>query len=593
MCGEMQCSKAPLWGLVVFAVLAGACAPEPGVAPSGGAASVTTLPGDPELPVAAGDPGTVVVGIGTAGPPRTLNPLLDGPDTGVLDVISPALHAVGYRIDGATMDPVPVVLDEIPSTDNGLVLRRPDGALDVTVRVAEWAMWSDGAPITAEDLAFTYRLAVDPSLPIRSDVRERYERILPGSMVADGRELRFRMETSMDVELLFDVIVPKHQVEGTDFTTAWNDTTWVGGGPFVFASYQPGQYLELTRNEQWPQSPGSGGGREVERVVFRFYRGDLGVDPRVLRAFETRVLDVVLIPDAQHEAATYQALEREGARVETASGRSWLLFNFQFGPANRNEESLNEHFEFRKAVAHALDREALADARDTVPLWSALAMYRPGLSSGPWADYTFDIERTKGALFDLGEELGVDLFAGDGPRLVVTTASEAPESAATAGDVAVLLDQAGIGAELQLEGSELLFGRTLDNGTWDTAVWRFTAAPGRASAIGFVTMFDPDGLPFAGYNFFRWGTVDSLVRNDDTERYAQIIDELERTVDRAEIDRLLVEAETLLAENLVIVPLIVHELTGAAWWSGEVTGVALDPYGGVTGTIGEWRVPDV
>jgi ABC-type transport system substrate-binding protein len=187
--------------------------------------------------------------------------------------------------------------------------------------------------------------------------------------------------------------------------------------------------------------------------------------------------------------------------------------------------------------------------------------------------------------------LGVDLFLGDGPRLVVTTASEAPESVATTGDVAVMLDEAGIGAELQLEGADLLFGRTLDNGTWDTAVWRFTAGPGRAAAIDFVAMFDPDGLPFAGYNFFRWGTVDSLVRDADTQRYARLIDELQGSVDRSEIDRLLIEAEELLARNLVIIPLIVHDSIGAAWWDDEVTGVSLDPFGGVMTTVGEWRVP--
>ncbi len=587
----MKLEGALLRGLVLAAVLIAGCAPDPGIAPSGDAGPATTVPGDTELPVAPEDSGTVVVGIGTAGPPRTLNPLLDGPDTAVLDVVSPAVQARGYRIDGTTMDPVPVLLEQIPSTDNGLVVLRPDGTLDVTVRVVEGAEWSDGVAVTADDLEFTYRLATDPVLPIRSDVRRRYEGILPGSVVADGRELRFRMQASMDVELLFDVIVPKHQVEGTDFTGAWNETMWAGSGPFVFASYQPGQYLELIRNERWTGGDSADAREPVERVVFRFYRGDLGVDPRLLRAFETRVLDVVLIPQARIEADAYAELEREGAVVKTAPGPSWLHLNFQFGPGNRNEESLNRYFAFREAVAHAVDREELADSNDTVPLSSVLALYRPGLSSDPWARFTFDVERTKGALFELGGELGVDLFAGDGPRLVVTTASESPESVATAGDVAVMLDQAGIGAELQLEGSELLFGRTLDNGTWDTAIWRFTAGPGRSSAIDFVAMFDPEGLPFAGYNFFRWGTVDSLVADAATERYAAIVDELRATMDRAEIDRLLVDAENLLAENLVLLPLMVHELVGAAWWGDEVTGVTLDPYTGVTGTIGEWRVP--
>lgn len=581
-----------MWGLLVLAAAVAGCAPDAGVAPSGQGGQAVTTTSEPVLPVAPEDAGTVVVGLGTAGPPRTLNPLLDGPDTPVLDLITPAVQAVGSRVDGSSMDPVPVLLEAVPSTDNGLIVPRADGTIDVTVRVVDGAVWSDGTPITAEDLAFTYRLATDPALPIRGDLRSRYEQIVPGSVVADGRELRFRMEASLDVELLFDVIVPRHQVEGSDFAEDWNDEMWVGAGPFVFASYQPGQYLEVVRNDRWPGAPGAGEGRLVERVVFRFFRGDLGVDPRLLRGFETRTLDVVAIPQAEREAAAYRELEREGARVEVAPGRSWLLLSFQFGPSNRNEESLNRHREFRAAVAHAIDRDALAAAQGTAPLWSVLALYRPGLSSDPWADVAFDVERTKGALFDLGEQLDVDLFVGEGPRLVVTTSSESPEVVARTGDLAVMLDEAGIGAELQLEESELLFGRTLDNGTWDTAVWRFTAGPGRAAAVELLAMFDPDGLPFAGYNFFRWGTVDSLVRDADTRRYRELIDELRVSVDRTEVDRLLVEAEQLLADDLVIVPLVADEFVGAAWWGDAVSGVSLDRLVGVTATIGEWRVPD-
>jgi hypothetical protein len=39
---------------------------------------------------------------------------------------------------------------------------------------------------------------------------------------------------------------------------------------------------------------------------------------------------------------------------------AWEHINFQFGPGNRNPESLNEHLAFRRALAHAVDRDAIA-----------------------------------------------------------------------------------------------------------------------------------------------------------------------------------------------------------------------------------------
>ncbi|MCJ7724998.1 MAG: ABC transporter substrate-binding protein [Acidimicrobiia bacterium] len=589
----MRASRPALWLALALSMAAWSCAPAPGVVPSTTTApetTTTTIAGDSGQ---APGPSGVVVGIGDHGAPRTLNPFLDGPDTAILDLMAPAVFATGYDIDPETRQPVPDVLEQIPTLANGGLSVNPNGTMNVRVSVDPAAVWADGTRISAADLAFTIETVMDPTLPIRSDLRARYEKIVAGSVRTSGLELTFSMDVDPAVELLFDLILPVHQVKGSDFVNDWNETMWTAGGPFEFSSYQMGQYLALDRNDRYWKMDAASGERLpfLDRLVFRFFDADGTPDPRILLAFQARDLDVVLsaLPDAV--AGDYLDLAREGAAVIAAPGMAWEQVNFQFGPGNRNDESLNRYQPFRAAVAHAIDRTTLADRRGTFALSSVLRTYLPDLGGDPWAAYDYDPGEVPGLLYSLGESIGEDLFLGAGPRLVITTSSDSTATVTMAGDIVVMLNEAGIGAELQLEDSALFFGQTLDNGTWDVAAWRFEGSPGRTGAVAFIEMFDPEGLPFVGNNYFRWGTVDSVVTDLSTERYAAIVDELRETVDPAEIDRLLMEAESILASEVVLIPLLIHELSGAVVWTHRVTGISANPAQSELWDVERWHRP--
>lgn len=574
---------------LALSVVALACAPGTGVPPApvteGPATSVTTTSPDPA-------PAEVIVGVGGAPAPRTLNPLLDSADVVVLDRVAAAAYTTGFGVAPVSLELVPEILAEIPSVANGGIVDNGDGTIQVMVRLVPGAEWADGEPVTGADLEFTHEVIVDPSLPIRSDLRARHDKVVPGSIIADDDGVTLTMQASTDAELLFPYILPRHEVEGTDFVNDWNDRVWTGAGPFVFEEYQPGQFLALSRNARyWKIDPVTGEPLpHLDRVVFRFF-GEAS-DPRLLQFFESRELDVVSLNFPSAGVAPYQALETEGAVVDLAPSLDWLHLNFQFGPSNRNAASLNEYRDFRRAVAHAIDRIRLASERDTVPLFSFLRLYRPGLTEDPWAQYEYDPAQTEFYLDSLTRSLDTDDLSDNGPRLVLTAASERTGTVAMAGSIVVMLADAGIAAELQLEDAVLLFGQTLDNGTWDTATWRFTGGPGRSRAIEFVRMFDPNGLPFVGTNFFRWGTVDSKVQDAATRLYATLIEDLEGTTDPTSIDALLRQLENLLAEEMVILPLITHDRVAVAWWPNEVEGPAVNQGQGVAWNIATWRTVD-
>ena len=578
---------------VTLSLIALACSPGGGVPPDASVTPVTDGSTSTSTPVILDRAHDIVIGIGTLGAPRTLNPLLDGPDVAVLDLIAPAVFATAYDVDPESRELVPDVLLTLPSVANGGILDLGDATMEVTLRVAPGAKWSDGTPITPADLVYTYEVATNPALRIRSDVRAAYSEVLPGTIVTDGPALTFTMDAGAHVEQLFTIILPKSDVLGTDFLADWNDRMWLAGGPFEFGSYQPGQFLELRRNENYWKVNGVDGSALpfLDRVIFRFFEPDPVPDLRLRRAFESRDVDVAIFPDARNEVDAYRPFERQGAVVLTSPSSNWEHINFQFGPSNRNEESLNQYVEFRRAIAHAIDREELAAGRSTVIVDSPLGLYLPSLAQPGWARYDFDTERSQQLLAELGGKLDRDLTTGGGPRVVLTASSASATTVAMAGDVVVMLDRAGFAAELQLEDSALFFGTTLDNGNWDLGTWRMNAGPGRERAACFVEMFDPDGLPFVGSNFWRWGTVDSTLQDQATRTYAGIIDAPNRSGDEAEIDRLLTAAEEMLADQVVLIPLIVGGVDGVAVWPDSVAGVTLNPMGSLAWNVDIWRRP--
>src|SRR5204862_473386 len=62
--------------------------------------------------------------------------------------------------------PVPRLLSEMPSLDNGGLLLTPDGKLIATYKLRPDVSWPDGAPFSSKDLLLSFKTVKNPSLPI-------------------------------------------------------------------------------------------------------------------------------------------------------------------------------------------------------------------------------------------------------------------------------------------------------------------------------------------------------------------------------------------------------------------------------------------
>ena len=168
--------------------------------------------------------------------------------------------------------------------------------MTISYTIRDEAQWADGTPISGDDFAFTYETLIDPAV---AEYRYQYtgnpyELIVPTSIEAGPKTFRFAMVApTLRHEDLFEWLIPRHQVEGTDVLTDWNDVPWVSGGPFSFDSWDRGVRLTLVRNENYWKTDQAGNPLpHLDGVEFRF----IPEIEEIIKAFQGREVDVIQPP---------------------------------------------------------------------------------------------------------------------------------------------------------------------------------------------------------------------------------------------------------------------------------------------------------
>ncbi len=514
--------------------------------------------------------------------PATLNPFAPGGDEFVASLIGQAYLAGAAEIDGNTLEFIPELLVELPSVDNGGVVVNDDGTMTVNYKIKEEAVWADGVPVSGADFQYTLDVIMDPDVP----VDKRTYRDIIATEVGPKTFSYTLSAPSVLYELTFNTLIPKHAVEGSDFETDWNDAMWPSAGPFVFDEWQLGEFIRVVRNDSyWKVDPETGQQLPyLDSVVFRF----IPDTESIVNAFQGREVDIVQPPSTTETIAALQALEPEGAEVEVLLGPVWEHLNFQFGPErlNVNEDSINDNLAYRQAVGHAINRDLIVDrilGGQVEPLNSFLEPAAPAISTDAWKQYDYNPEKAMELLDQARTETGVTDV-----RAVFSTTSNNDARVQLSELFVDMFSAVGITYENALEDSQLFFGETLDTGKWDLGEWAWTADPGLSGSVALFNLFDPEAPPPEGFNFYRWGTPDSSVIDENTARFAELRDEMNLSVDAAVLVPLMQEGEQLLADQMVILPLYARVVTSAVW-ADEVGGFKHNPTkAGYTWNIEEW-----
>ena len=317
--------------LAVFLAWGLACAPAEETAPAEARA-------DAEGPRRGG---TVVIG-GTADI-DTVNELLD---TG-----SRMFHDVAYQMFLHLMDEQPDFADQPPTFEPELAesWEWSDDHLDLTFHLRDDARWSDGKPVTAEDVRFTWEAQVSPEIGWDTAY---FKEAIEDVEVVDPHTVVFHFSRVSPYQMLEaneGLILPEH-VWGKVPFSEWRTSgdffleNLVVAGPFALERWTPQQEIVLVRNETYfhPDQP------YLDRVIFRLIPERSNQVNQLL----TGDLDVVEQIPALDVPRVRQS---ERTRIDSYWNRLYSMFLWN----HRDPKFVDR--EVRQALTLAIDRQQMVD----------------------------------------------------------------------------------------------------------------------------------------------------------------------------------------------------------------------------------------
>jgi peptide/nickel transport system substrate-binding protein len=291
------------------------------------------------------------------------------------DLLNPALAQGAGRVvaDQLFLKLAEVGLGTNTMGDSGFVPRLAEswqfeGDRAIAFTLHPGARWHDGVPVTARDVAFTFRAYRDTL--VNAPARPSLEDI--DSVVArDERTVVFHFRRAYPTQL-FDAthhmrILPAHildTVPGERWRTHAFSRSPVGDGPFRLAAWRPGESIELVADSAWFRDRPS-----LERIIFRV-APDFNAAITQLLAGEADFVEAIVGPENVARAADASQVRL----VEyPAPVYMYLGFNLRLARprGQRVPHPLFGQRELRRAITLGIDREALLRAvlegRGTIP----------------------------------------------------------------------------------------------------------------------------------------------------------------------------------------------------------------------------------
>ena len=304
--------------------------------------------------------------------PLTLNPILNEDRTvdAILRLIFEPLAVLNEN-----QRPVPNLAEDINFASDGL---------SVVITLRDGLLWSDGTPITAQDIIFTLELiqrAPEHSIYKRNIVNMRSHEVIDNLSVRINYYEAFHEAYYM---LMFPII-PRHYYQQELSPGSMRNMHPIGSGAFQFVRYDNMRYLHLERNDLFFK-----GRPYIDNITVTIVP-DFQTE---LFAFEQGVIDA-FVTDFD-VWSNYGAGKETGTLEFDAPLFDFIGFNF----ASPQMNNLN----VRRAVAHSVDIDSIS-----VNVYHSNAeITRTILHPNSWlyeenvAEYPFDLETAREFLYKSG-----------------------------------------------------------------------------------------------------------------------------------------------------------------------------------------------
>jgi peptide/nickel transport system substrate-binding protein len=473
---------------------------------------------------AAPGPSNDLLVIGYDREPDTLNRF----STHILEDIQSTV-VEGLTITDERMQIQPLLAAEVPTVENGGVVLRPDGGMDVTWKLRPNITWHDGQPFTSADVKFTVEAINDPAYnPESTDGFDRISSVdTPNPLTA---VLHYREVYAPYALQFVRGCLPKHLLEGRDIDRATDyNRSLLGTGPYRVVEWKTGEYILLERvPNYWRGTP------KIAQLLFKFLSN---TNTRINQLKFGEVHLVATVPWDKH---------RELANVPGLSIHRTVGNAYEHVTLNQRQVEAFADVRVRQALTLAVDRDLI-----TRTILDGLAAVTHGpIQPVSWAYtsdarvYPFDPAAARALLDEAGwrDGNGDGIRERDGRRLAFTLITQSGFSVRE--NVAQVLQrqfrEVGAGMSISLHDgtsiSQLWF-----EGRFDAMLhwWQMPADP------ELTLFFAADRTPPAGRNI-------NYVNDDLLTRLVYAAD---RTVNIDERKKHLREAQIRIAELAVEIPL--------------------------------------
>ncbi len=506
-------------------------------------------------------------------PPKTFNYLLAS-DVDSLVVCFLLMGGRLVELDHDTQRYVPGLAEAWKLNDDGRTL-------EITLR--DSLRFSDGHPLTAEDVLFTFRAIYDErtASPVFRDAMTIGGRRID-VFVVDTHRLRlvFPETVATPENYLSNVaVLPRHILEESlsagKLRDAYAITTdphhIVTSGAFMAQSVSPGERVALQRNPNYWKRDQAGTPLPYLDAVLIEVISDAN---NALMRLEQSTLDII----DRVRPIDYAALHKRGGDVRAFDVGPGLVTDYMW--FNLNESARDgsaaavgpvkrtwfNDVRFRRAVSHAIDRESIASSTMqglATPLYGFVSPGNRAWAATDLPRTEYDMERARTLLRESGFTLrgaqgAQQLYDARGNRVEMTmiVPVESPARVAMATIIQEDLTQLGIKMHLAPIESGELTRRTAESYEYDAVLSGASVTePDPSSYTNFLRSSSPTHMwhPKQATPATAWeARIDELVTAQASETEAQRRHAIFRDI------------QIILAEQLLVIPIAARHITSAA-----------------------------
>jgi len=438
----------------------------------------------------------VTLRIGWAGSPDTLNPgtaVLSEAWT-IFELVYDSMYDL--QLDGSyTLD----LAESVKTSEDGLVW---------TYKIHDGIKFSDGQPLTAEDVAFSYNFyAANTDFPYMNPYTAYFEKVEATS----NNEVVITLTEAIpniDYQLVFLYVLPKHIWEGVN-PIEFENVEMIGSGPFKMVEYKQNEFVHLAANKDHFQFPPN-----IDEVIFQTFENQ----DALVQAIKTGQVDLITeMPNTAVETL------RNEPNIAVVTGAPFapevtdIIFN-QCTPGNcpldaggvcSGHPALQDR-NVRLALAHATDKQKIIDL-------VLLGLGTPGLTLipdglGMWynsslKDYDYNIPKANQIL----DEAGYKDANGDGIRDMpdgsrpltfrLNWPSDSINGPRTGELLSEMWGQIGVSLQMQAVDPDALTAQCCPAFDFDIMIWGWGSDPDPNLLLGVMTTDQiPTGSSETGYS---------------------------------------------------------------------------------------------